>query len=435
MNKVIIRSAATIAIIFIMAWSNHISAQSDSLAHYLTVAAENNPGLKADFLSYKAAMERVPQMGTLPDLQLDMGFYIQPMDVIDGRQVADFTLMQMFPWFGTRKAAQSEAEHQANAAFEQFRESRDKLFLEVYTQWYVLASLNQKLKNIDEHHQYLKQIESIAIKKYSSSTGESSKTSNMSSTLRVSLESVELDNSRETVLSEIKSETARFNALLNRASNAKVVMPDSISQTHFTLDVSNEMSQLPNRNPSLAMITEESKSFRAKALADKKMSMPMIGLGVQYSVINKRLPTVIPISDMNGMDMIMPMVSVSIPIYRKKYKAQQRESKIMQQASNEMYNQTYNNLKADLISINHELEDASRTIKLLDKQTEIANTTYNLVLQEYATGKSELTDVIQVQRQLLDYKLRRADAIALYNTKVAEAQRLISFNDNINYNK
>lgn len=425
---------ATLLVMLVSA-SNMATAQNDSLAHYLKVAAENNPGLKADFLAYKASLERVPQAGALEDLQLDMGFYVQPMDIIDGRQVADFTLMQMFPWFGTKKAARSEADHQSNVVFEQFRESRDNLFLEVYSQWYVLSSLQQKLRNIDEHMKYLKQLEELAVFKYSSSSADASGSNNMSSTLRIRLESVELDNSKETVLSEIRAEKAKFNSLLNRPSETVVYIPDTIIQNPFNLNVASAMDEVSANSPSLGVISAESNMFAAKAMSDKKMSMPMIGIGLQYSLINKRMHSAIPVSDMNGMDMIMPMVSLSIPIYRNKYKAQQRESKLMREASAERYNQTYNTIKAELIGINHQLDDAARTISLLEKQTELANTTYNLVIQEYATGKSDLADVIQVQRQLLDYKLRKSDAIALYNTMVASAQRLISFNDNTNSNK
>ncbi|MDD3189400.1 MAG: transporter, partial [Fermentimonas sp.] len=37
---------------------------TDSLNHYLEVAAKNNPGLNADFLAYKASLEKIQQSGT-----------------------------------------------------------------------------------------------------------------------------------------------------------------------------------------------------------------------------------------------------------------------------------------------------------------------------------------------------------------------------------
>jgi outer membrane protein TolC len=127
---------------------------------------------------------------------------------------------------------------------------------------------------------------------------------------------------------------------------------------------------------------------------------------------------------MNGKDMLMPMVSISIPIYRNKYKAAQRESRLLRQASEERYAGTFNSLQTELYRDKHQLDDAARKIALYKKQAELARTTYELVVQEFAGGKSELGAVIQVQRQLLDYRLKESEAIAGYNTMVANIQKL-----------
>lgn len=426
MNKIY---AVLMILLPAIALSSFANAQTDSLKHYLEVASTNNPGVKANYKAYQASLQKIPQAGAIPDLQLDMGFYTKPMDIIDGKQIADFTLMQMFPWFGTRKAAQNEAEHLSNVAFEQFRESLNNLYLDVYTQWFLMGSLQQKLKNLDEHKLLLKQLEELAIQKFSTSA-YSSGSGDMSSTLRVRLETVELENQVQTVLSKLKAEKAKFNALLNRNPDSNIVLPDSIEEIPFILDIQTAMEKISTQNPALLMIDQENKAYKAKAEADRKMSMPMIGLGLQYSLIGKRAGETIPVTHMNGMDMLMPMVSISLPIYRNKYKAQQRESRFWQQSATEKYNDTYNSIRAELVQIKHQLEDALRTVGLLEKQTDLAKTTYRLIISEFATGKSDLNDIIQVQRQLLDYRLRESDAIADYNTKVASAQKLISFNEN-----
>ncbi|KAA6314406.1 hypothetical protein EZS27_034974, partial [termite gut metagenome] len=132
---------------------------------------------------------------------------------------------------------------------------------------------------------------------------------------------------------------------------------------------------------------------------------------------------------MNDKDMIMPMLSVSIPIYRNKYKAQQRETGFRQQESREKYINTLHTLEAEWYKTTHLLDDASRKIILYKKQSELAQTTYNLIVQEFISGKSDLTNVIQVQRQLLDYQLKSAEAIADYNGLAASIRKLISFTD------
>lgn len=153
----------------------------------------------------------------------------------------------------------------------------------------------------------------------------------------------------------------------------------------------------------------------------------MFGIGLQYMVNKKTDEAMLSMGDMNGKDMIMPMFSVSIPLYRNKYKAQQRESKLWWQSSREKYTNTRNSLESELYKTKHLLDDASRRVSLYKKQEELAKTTYNLIVQEFVSGKSDLTNVIQVQRQLLDYQLKGAESIASYNTMVASIEKLISF--------
>ena len=83
-------------------------------------------------------------------------------------------------------------------------------------------------------------------------------------------------------------------------------------------------------------------------------------------------------------------------------------------------------MKSEFYSLKSQLDDAQRAIKLYEKQTTLAQTTYNLIVKEFVTGKSDLTNVIQVQRQLLDYQLRKAEALANYNTMVVSIKKLLA---------
>jgi outer membrane protein TolC len=464
------------------------SAQTDSLPHYLKIAAENNPGVKAGFLTYQAALQKIPQAGALQDPQLDVGFFLQPMEIIDGKQVADIKLMQMFPWFGTKKAARTEAQHMAQMTFEQFRETRDKLFLDVYTQWFTLCRLQQQLVNSLENKKLLVHLEELALRKFTAGnaapapSGEKQKAksegsstaannnmsgmnmnippspsaispspqmssmpqmpqgnmSGMSGVLQIRLEIAEIDNNMENIRSEIQAGKAKFNALLNRPAESDVQVPDTLKQIPFLLDISEAKTLIAARNPMLGMISEEESAYRAKAEMDRKMSYPMFGIGLQYMLVNKKpanpaaddgmggMSNTAAMNAMNGRDMIMPMLSITVPVYRSKYRAQQRENAFLQQASREKYMDTQNMLEAELHRTKHQLDAAARQIALYRKQTELAQTTFNLMIREFASGTNDLSNVIQVQRQLLDYELKTAEAVADYNTMVANIQKLMS---------
>ena len=422
-----------VAIMILMNVGLHTNAQPvDSIQYYLEIAGRNNPKIQSDFLKYESTLEKIPQAGAYPDPTLDIGFFLKPMDIIDGKQVADFTLMQMFPWFGTQKAAQTEAAQMSKMAYEEFRLSVNNLFLDVYKQWYELSSLQQQLKNSEANRRSLVQLESLATRKYSSSSANSgnmsSSSGSMSDVLRIQLEVAELENTIESIESEIIAKKSAFNALLNQPSLSPVTVPDTIIKTPYVFNIAAVMEQIEHRNPRLLMINEEKLAYEARAVADKKKSYPTVGIGVQYSLINKRSDMLLPVSDMNGMDMFMPMVSISLPLFRGKYKAQQKESELAIMSNTKLFEDTQNSLEAEVYQIKHELEDATRKIELYKKQSQIAQATYRLLVQEFISGKNELTNLIQVHRQLLDYTFKEADAVAKYNTVVASIKSLISYN-------
>ena len=176
------------------------------------------------------------------------------------------------------------------------------------------------------------------------------------------------------------------------------------------------------------MLETEGNAYRAKAEMDKKMSYPMLGIGLQYSLVGKKPEDMSmgSMSGMNGKDMFMPMLKISLPIFRKKYNAQQRESKHYWKSSELKYENTMNQLQAEYIRITQQLEDAARKIDLYQKQYDLSLATYQLIVREFSTGSTTLTDVIQVERQMLNYHLKKSEAIAEYNTQIAGIEKLIS---------
>lgn len=473
--------AEYITILTLLLTTGNAYAQGDTLARYIGIAASNNPLLKSEFTIYRASLQKIPQAGAYPDPQLEIGFFIKPMEIIDGKQIADFKLMQMFPWFGTKKAAGNEAAQMARMAFEKFRDTKDKLILDVKTTWYQLGNLQQRLITIRENKALLTVLKDLATSRFSapgsqgavqqatsaatpppaagvqtasggmggmgsmgaqpgqaappqssgmgqmgggSSMGGSS--GGMSDVLRVQLELNELEDEEQGAISEITSAVAKFNTLLNRDPRTPVDIPQTVSRQEFILDDNTVMELIKQQNPMLRMAAAEADAYAAKLKMDKKMSLPMLGIGLQYSLIGKRMDMGIPVTDMNGMDMLMPMVTISIPIYRNKYKAQQKESKLMKQAAEEKYRGTLTTLTSGYISVKQQLDDAGRKVSLYERQAGLARMTYQLAVKEFAAGKAGMASVLDVQRQLLDYKFKRSESIATYNTIVAAIENLMS---------
>lgn len=251
----------------------------------------------------------------------------------------------------------------------------------------------------------------------------------MSDVLRIQIEMAELENNLEALLSNRKAAEARFNSLLNRDQGLPVQTSDSLTQKLFSVKDNAVLDSIILSNPMLSMLEAEANAYKAKAEMDKKMSLPMFGIGLQYSIMAKRSEEMARMSgmgNMNGMDMVMPMVKISIPIFRRKYNAQQRESRHYRQASELKYEDTLNQLHAEYIALKQQLADASRKIDLYAKQQDLSRSTWQLMIREFSAGTTSLTDIIQLERQLLDYSLKKSEAVAEYNTLVAGLEKLVS---------
>ena len=84
--------------------SSGYAQQADSLAFYLETAARNNPLVNSNFALYKASLEKIPQAGAYSDPELDIGFFVKPMETLGGKQIADFTLLVRHPKSGTQRS-------------------------------------------------------------------------------------------------------------------------------------------------------------------------------------------------------------------------------------------------------------------------------------------------------------------------------------------
>jgi outer membrane protein TolC len=462
-------------IFLLISLSLNLRAQ-DSLGKYLEIAAGNNPEIKAAFNRYQAALEKVPQAGSLPDPQASLGYFIKPMQLLGGNQVADIQLMQMFPWFGTLKAGKDEASMMAKAKYEEFNSSKAELFYRVKSSWYQLMKYDREIALVNENLEMLKSIEKVAIVKFQSpvsdvpsqpmpgsgsitntsegtmnstgsgmggtnnqqgtrnnmgtnntssamSSGMNTTQSGLEDVLRVKMEILEQENKLASLSDQRRTEEATFNGMLNRSLEINIQISDSLVVQPLPAERLAITDSIMNNNSMLSMLQNETGTYLLMEQKAKKMGLPMLGIGLDYMLIKERSGNT---SMMNGKDMIMPMVSVSIPIYRKKYNAMQNEARFMKEAGNQQIIDLKNSLMVQYRQIIQRLDDAERRIVLYTEQEDLARRTTGLLLSGFATTGSSYEEVLRMQLKALDYGFKSIEAIVDYNTSVAMVEMLIN---------
>ena len=449
------------------------SQKIDSLNVYLELAAKNNPTVLQKLAEYEASLQKVPQVGSLPDPELSTGIFLSPMELVGGKQVADIRLMQMFPWFGQLKNAKDEMSLMAKAKFESFREAKLQVYFDVQQSWNELQKVQQSILISEKNLEILRTLERLSLVKFmaastgsgttsnsSGSTGNSASAAQGSSGMntmgggntgnsptstpaampsspmgssggsgladiyRIQMEIAELENSISLQKDQLQTTSARFNSYLNRKPQTPVQLTEKLITDSLGFSLASVSDSMFADSPMLGMLKYEQQSLDARRQMVTKMGYPMVGLGLNYSLIKKDPAAMAP--DMNGVDMIMPMVTVTLPIYRKKYKSMQEEVKLQKVATQQGYQATSNALQTEYYEAIQLYQDARRRMKLYQDQADLANKSLNILLKSFSASGSGLSDLLRIRQQTLDYETKQIEAISDNNTAIAWIKRLMA---------
>jgi len=397
-------------IILIILYINPVSIigqNSDSLNHYIDLALKNNPELLSEYKAYEASLEKVPQYKSLADPIISFGYFISPVETRLGPQIAKLSVSQMFPWFGTLDAKGKQAAFLAMAKMEQYNASANKLVYQVKKEYFkiffIRISIDYVLKQID----LINMLEKQALIK--TETGQTS----IVDVLQFQMEKEELMNKVKNLKNKDSEISGHFNLLLNKDKSSEISIPDSldiITPKEFLID-----SVLQN-NPKIKY-SENIINYSEKLVKESKLSSyPKLGLGLDYVFVGKR-QDINP--DNNGRDVIMPMVSITIPINRKKYKAKIKESKLKNEESILKKEAVKNDLTAEFETGLSDYYTAVNDYKLYEDLIIKGEQVLRILKTAYETSGKDYDQVLNMHRKVLNYKIKKIEAGI--NAKIAES--------------
>ncbi|NIA03470.1 MAG: TolC family protein [Nitrospirae bacterium] len=319
----------------LLTFTGAVKAQ-EVLDQYLVIAAKNNPGLKAKFNDYMAAMQIGDQVSSLQDMQFAFGYFISPVETRVGPQKARLSLNQMFPWFGQLKANRSVADEMANAKFEAFEDAKFKLFFEVKSAYYDLYFTRKAILITDQNLALLKILNSVALMKM-----EAGLVSAVDQ-LRIEMELADLKNQLALLQDRSFAQAVTFNNLLNVENNHEVIFPDTLPSPNQPLGKEAILDSIRMNNHQLTALDHQYNSSLNKETAARKLGAPSINIGIDYIFTGKSdNPNLDP--SINGKDaIIFPKIGLTVPLYRKKYKAMINEAVYQQQAFQEQKADKFN---------------------------------------------------------------------------------------------
>lgn len=381
----------------------------------------------------------------------------------------------MFPWFGTLKAADDEMSLMAKASYEVFRESKLQVFYEVSKTYYELYLIKHEIEISEKSLDILKTIERLALARFKGGSVAASGGSGINTTIpsagnnssgavssagmnnmgksatsgtsqpapamasgqmssgysgsgltdlyRIQIEIGEAENNIASLQNRMKTLTVTFNNRINRSSLAYISLPDTMVIETLPLTLEAIHDTIRTNNPMIMMYGYEKQSIEARKRMVTRMGYPMIGAGVNYSLVNQNSMSS---SSMNGKDMIMPMLKVTLPVYRKKYRSVQAETGFLENASGYGRDAAINTLETEYYTTQQEYQDAVRRFALNTNQFRLSDRSLSIMLKSYGAATTDLTSILQTRQQCLDYEIKTIEAVTDINISIARFRQLMA---------
>jgi len=382
--------------------------EESSLSDYLVYAGLNNPGLESAFNNWKSALEKVPQARYLPEPILSYEYSIK-------EEVSVVRLEQELPWFEKLDLEGKMALQMANIERQMYEEEKLKLFFEVKKNYYEYYYIARAINITEENIQLMKYFEEVVRTKYKTDLAT------YSDVIKAQVELGKMENELLSVKSLQEPIRSKLNALLNRPVDSVIPFPKTIPEEELNIADEQFIIWLKAKNPELKAIDFEIEKEKVAIERAKREYYPDIMLGVEY--MDSPTPSM---PEDNDYAALTGMISVNLPIWFGKYKAEVREAETKYTSEQKKRVDKENNLIADLKMAIYELRDAERKIDLY-KNTLIPKAEQSLQASQtsFTTGKVDFLDLIDAQRIFLEFKLSYERALTDSAQKLAELEMLI----------
>ena len=402
------------ACIFIFSVFTFHFLSAQSLESYLQEAELNSPMIQALELRYNIAKEKVNEVNTLPNTTVAAGYFVSEPETRTGAQRARFSVSQMLPWFGTITARENYASSMAETEYAEVVVAKRKLALSVAQSYYKLYGILAKQKVLQENIQLLQTYETLALT--SVEVGKASAVD----VLKLQIRQNELQQQKEELEQSYMAEQAVFNNLLNRDESIAVEVVEVMDIPENDPILNKEDLSL---NPELLKYDQLYESVTQSELLNQKENAPSFGIGLDYIPVSERDDMVF--SD-NGKDIVMPMITFSVPIFNNKFKSTTKQNELRQKEIELQKEERLNvleNAYANAISQRNQARIAHQTQEKNLKQAKDAE---EILIKNYETGTIDFNDVLDIQELQLKFQTNQIQSVQLYYLQSAIINYLIN---------
>jgi len=362
----------------------------------------NNPEIQIFELKYQVAKEKVNEANTLPNTQIGLGYFVSEPETRTGAQRFKVSAKQMLPSFGSITARENYATSLADAVYEDVVIAKRKLVASISQSYYNLYALKEKQTVLKENIELLNTYEELALT--SIEVGKAS----VVDVLRLQMRQNELEQLKQILGQDYLAGQTLLNKLLNREKNSKIFIDSELIMLPENTLINSEKLAL---HPELLKYEKLYQSVEKSELLNQKESNPMFGIGLDYIAVSER--SNMSFSD-NGKDIVMPMVSISIPIFNNKYKSKTKQNELLQKEINFQKQNKLNRLETVLDKAVKKSNSARISYSTQAKNLKQAKDAETILVKNYETGTIDFNDILDIQELQLKFQINQIESIKTY---------------------
>ena len=373
-----------------------------------------NPSLSAARLKWEALRERPKIAGSLPDPMLTYGYFFDNVETRVGAQNQAITASQKVPFPGKLSLASKKAAREAVIAAWDYQTLARELILRSKTAYYDLYQVDRSREILNSELSLLGTVTKTSQARYEA--GEAQQPDVLKAQLTTSdiqKRILDLTQQRQVAL-------ARLNALRSKPQD-----------TPFEIAANLANSPLPDRSRVMAIAMQYRQELQQAGVAIERDRigaslarmdrLPDFTFGVDYTQVNRNIFSDPPD---NGHDAVIGSVSVNVPIWFGKLKAEEREATKRLEQSRAMAADIRNSVQADVQSAWFRAQLAHDQL-LLYRQTLVpqARQSFDATRAGYESAENNFIDLLDSERAFLGIRLGEVMSEADLARAMAQLER------------
>lgn len=358
-----------------------ISFQAQSLAFFVDSAIESHPEIRGQELIHQATEKQVEQFSVFEDPMLSAGYNVVP----NSMEKFNVSLMQNFAPFGMIKHQKEAVRNETKRSDYDLHVIKKEIELSVSSRYFELYEAQQILRMYKENKALYQLLETLAQNALASSKGK------LTDVLRAEIAIDNLNLDIELLQKQESSLMKDLNILVGQEATTKI-----ITETPSTFDSLVEGDVL--RHPELARLDYKIDATKETVKAIEKSGNPMLGIGVEYMRMEP------------NRNEWMPMVSLSLPIFRKKYKARIAETQLLSQAYQKEKEWVENKLLRERVKVDAEIDKAFTEVRIYEQQIQKSKQAKELLIDYYRTSGDDFQEIVRMQQEELNHRIQKTKA-------------------------